>query len=175
MVQYWGNNFDIRNIKSDRNLVIRLSLDVKQKRWPQIQLELSSTALSTLSSLCFGGARAKFPPRRWRWQFQHSKSSLIRIGKMKNSVHSWVHSLEGTWDFGARELSDCVQGSWRDWNHARKRPRLVSAGWKRPWISASDKGTNYYSDIFYLLNFQFICFLSFFLSFKPTLRFSNPD
>jgi hypothetical protein len=33
-----------------------------------------------------------------------------------------------TWDLGARGLSGCVEGSWRDWNHARKYPRLASAG-----------------------------------------------
>jgi hypothetical protein len=27
-----------------------------------------------------------------------------------------------------RELSDCDEGSWTDENHARKYPRLVSAG-----------------------------------------------
>jgi hypothetical protein len=75
---------------------------------------------------------------------EYSKPSLIRlqfirfeIWKTKSSVHSWVHT--DTWDLGARGLSDCVEGSWRDWNHARKYPRLVWAEWRRPWISASDR------------------------------------
>jgi hypothetical protein len=34
--------------------------------------------------------------------------------KMKNSVHSSVHTLKDTWDLGARGLSDCVEGNWRD-------------------------------------------------------------
>jgi hypothetical protein len=53
---------------------------------------------------------------------QYSEPSIIRIEiwKMKNSVHSWVHILKDTWDLGARGirargLSDCVEGSWRDW------------------------------------------------------------
>jgi hypothetical protein len=48
---------------------------------------------------------------------------------MKESVHSSVHALiKDTWNLGARELSECVEGSWRDWNHARKYPTVVSAG-----------------------------------------------
>jgi hypothetical protein len=61
----------------------------------------------------------------------------IEIWKMKNSAYSWVHTrtLKGTWYLGARrirarELSGCVEGSWRDWNHARKYPRLTWAEWK---------------------------------------------
>jgi hypothetical protein len=36
--------------------------------------------------------------------------------------------LKDTWDLGARGLSDCVEGSWRDRNYSRKYPRLASAG-----------------------------------------------
>jgi hypothetical protein len=83
---------------------------------------------------------------------------------MKNSLHSWVRTLKVTWDLGARGLSDCVEGSWRDWNHAR----LASAGWRRPWISASNRKKllqGYFLYLFWsalpsLLHFPFICFLS---------------
>jgi hypothetical protein len=64
----------------------------------------------------------------------------IAIWKMKNSVHSSVHTLKDTWDFRARGISDCGKGSsWRDWNHARKFPRLAWAGWGRPWVLTSDR------------------------------------
>jgi hypothetical protein len=38
--------------------------------------------------------------------------------------------LKDKWDLGARGirargLSDCVEGSWRDWNHARKYQRFA--------------------------------------------------
>jgi hypothetical protein len=33
---------------------------------------------------------------------------------MKNSVHNSVHILKDTWHLGAKGLSDCVEGSWRD-------------------------------------------------------------
>jgi hypothetical protein len=50
--------------------------------------------------------------------------------KMKNSIHSRVHTLKHTWDLGARGvrargLSDCVEGSWRDRNRTRKYPKSV--------------------------------------------------
>jgi hypothetical protein len=35
---------------------------------------------------------------------------------MNNSVQSWKDAS----DSGARGLSDCVEGRWRDSNHARK-------------------------------------------------------
>jgi hypothetical protein len=78
--------------------------------------------------------------------FEYSEPSLIRLQLIrveirKNSVHSLVHTWRDTRDLGARgiratELSDC-EGWWRDWNHARKYPRLVWGGWRRPWISVS--------------------------------------
>jgi hypothetical protein len=54
---------------------------------------------------------------------------------MENSVHIWVHSLKDAQDLGlkggvARGVQGCVKGSWTDWNHARKYPRLASAGWE---------------------------------------------
>jgi hypothetical protein len=44
---------------------------------------------------------------------------------MKNSIHSWVHTLKDRWDLGttgirARGLSDSVEGSWSDSNQAGK-------------------------------------------------------
>jgi hypothetical protein len=44
---------------------------------------------------------------------------IDQIWKMKNCVHSRIHILKNTWDFrargiGAKGLSDCVEGSWRD-------------------------------------------------------------
>jgi hypothetical protein len=41
-----------------------------------------------------------------------------------------LSTLKDTWDLGARGirargLSDCVESSWRDRNHARKYPRLA--------------------------------------------------
>jgi hypothetical protein len=44
-----------------------------------------------------------------------------------------VHCLKDTWDLGTRgirarglsDFSDCVEGSWRGSNNARKYPRLV--------------------------------------------------
>jgi hypothetical protein len=40
------------------------------------------------------------------------------------------HTLKGTWNLvtrglEARRLSDCVEGIWRDWKHARKSPILA--------------------------------------------------
>jgi hypothetical protein len=110
----------------------------------------------------------------------------IEIWKMKNSVDSWVHTLKDTWDLGARGirargLSDCVEGSWRDWDHARKYPRLTWAGWRRPWISAYERVIHFCSDIFfnnfhqhYLIT-KFSMFSNFFLSIRDTVRFINPD
>jgi hypothetical protein len=69
---------------------------------------------------------------------QYSKPSLICLQLIRMSDNPDL--LKDTWDLGARELSDCVEGSWRDWNHATKHPRLAWAGWRRPWISASDSG-----------------------------------
>jgi hypothetical protein len=67
----------------------------------------------------------------------YSKFLLIRIEmwKMKNSVRRWVHALKDIMDLGtrgirARELSDCVEGTWRDWNHTRIYPRLAWAGFQ---------------------------------------------
>jgi hypothetical protein len=104
---------------------------------------------------------------------------------MKNSVHIWVHTLKDIRDLGARVLWECVEGSWRDWYHARKYPRLASAGWRRPWISVSCLfivfKEEFYSNTFYFfssaltiwLNDTFICFLSFFLSLIINLCFIN--
>jgi hypothetical protein len=36
------------------------------------------------------------------------------IKKLKNSLHSLVNTSKGTWDTGARGLSVCVEGNWRD-------------------------------------------------------------
>jgi hypothetical protein len=78
----------------------------------------------------------------------YSKPTLIRLHLIRteiwkvDSVHSWAHTLKDTWDLGARGLSECVEGSWRDWHHARKHPRWAWARWRRPWISASDRGRN---------------------------------
>jgi hypothetical protein len=43
---------------------------------------------------------------------------------MKHSVHSWARTLKDARDLGARGLWDCVEGSWREWNHARKYPTI---------------------------------------------------
>jgi hypothetical protein len=45
----------------------------------------------------------------------------IGIWKMENVVHSWIHAPKDTWDLGASGLSECVEGCWRDWNHAKKK------------------------------------------------------
>jgi hypothetical protein len=75
-------------------------------------------------------------------------------------------------DIGARGLSDCVEG--RDWNRPRKYARLALAGWRRPWISTSDRVTNGSSDIFFIYFYQhylyyyifpFIYFYAFFFVF----------
>jgi hypothetical protein len=68
----------------------------------------------------------------------------IEVWKVRNSVHSWLHTFKDSLESGARwirarGLWDCVEGSCRDWNYARKYPRLAWAGWKRPWILASDR------------------------------------
>jgi hypothetical protein len=46
-----------------------------------------------------------------------------------------------TWDLGARGirtrgLSDCVEGSWRDWNHARKYPK-IGLSWMKETLDFS--------------------------------------
>jgi hypothetical protein len=88
-------------------------------------------------------------------KFNCSKPSLVRLSlirielrNMKNCVHSWVHTLGDVWHSGTRRISDCVQDSWRNWNHARKYPRLDWAGWRRPWISTSEWVTNSCTHIF---------------------------
>jgi hypothetical protein len=45
------------------------------------------------------------------------------------------------WGIRARGLSHCVEGSWTDWNHARKYPRLAWAGTRRPRISNINNNT----------------------------------
>jgi hypothetical protein len=52
----------------------------------------------------------------------------------------------------ARGLSDCVEESWRDWNHPRKHSRLAWAVWTRPWISVSDRGTPCCGHIFLFIS-----------------------
>jgi hypothetical protein len=75
-------------------------------------------------------------------QLQSIRMSNNPDQNMKNSVYGWVYTLKDTWDLEARGirasgLSDCVEGSWRDWNHATKYARLASTGCRRPMISAS--------------------------------------
>jgi hypothetical protein len=98
--------------------------------------------------------------RTWL-QLKYSKPSLIRlqiiridIWQMKNSVHSWVHTLKRHMGFRSKRT---FRRCW-DWNHARKYPRTAWAGWRRPWILAADRGRNDCSYIFYS------CFLSFLLN-----------
>jgi hypothetical protein len=81
----------------------------------------------------------------------YSKPSLIRsqlsrieIWKMKKLCSQLSTALKDIWNLGtrgirARGLSDCILGSYRDWNHARRHQRLASAGW-RSSNSASDRG-----------------------------------
>jgi hypothetical protein len=103
--------------------------------------------------------------------------NLDRNIKIKNSVHSWVHSrnLKDTWELGERGLSDCAEGRWRDWNHARKYPKLAWAGWRRPWILVSGRGRNC-SDIFiylhwhlYIIKFSIYLFSKFFVFYDSLL------
>jgi hypothetical protein len=51
-------------------------------------------------------------------KLSYRKPSLIRLvytdPNMKYSIHSSVHTLKRLWDLGARGLSDCAEGSWRD-------------------------------------------------------------
>jgi hypothetical protein len=47
---------------------------------------------------------------------------------LKDTLHLWARGIR------ARGLSDCVEGSCRDRNYARKYPRLDWAGWKIPWF-----------------------------------------
>lgn len=44
----------------------------------------------------------------------------IEILKAKSSLHTRVHTLKRTWNSGARRFWKCVQGSWKNSNHARK-------------------------------------------------------
>jgi hypothetical protein len=113
-------------------------------------------------------------------QNTYSKPLLIRsqlIWMSDNpdrNIKKWkilftVEYILNTRDLGARGLSDSVEGSWRDWNHARKHRRLTWAVCT-PWIAASDRKKLvqwYFLYIFisttYILDFPFICFLSFFV------------
>jgi hypothetical protein len=84
---------------------------------------------------------------------------------------------------GKRELSDCVEGSRRDWNHARKYLRLVWAGWRRPWISASDRKKFqqcfflfiYFPQHTYIIKFSVYLFSIFCLPFRAIFCFINLD
>jgi hypothetical protein len=115
------------------------------------------------------------------------------ICKMKNSVHSWVHTFKETWHLGARGmwgrgLSDCVEGSCKEWNHARC-PRLAWAGWRRHSISAFClfivlyKGSAVIIYLFssaphtYIIKFSTYLFseVLFLWSFRVFFWFINPD
>jgi hypothetical protein len=124
-----------------------------------------------------------------------SKPSLVRlqlirikIWKIKNSVHTWVHTRKDAWDLRARGIRaiglwDCFEGSWRDWNHARKYRRLTWAGWRTMNFSFwQRKEVLRWCFLLLLLfssalpissNFPFICFVSF-LYFRNIFRFINP-
>jgi hypothetical protein len=111
-------------------------------------------------------------PRFWaKLQQTFTNSVTVNLVRnIKNFVHSWIHTLKDTWDLGARGLSDCVEGIWRDWNQPRKYPRLAWAGWRRPWISAWQEQIaaeiSFYlfsSALSILLNSPFICFLIFYV------------
>jgi hypothetical protein len=69
---------------------------------------------------------------------RNSKPSPIRIEiwKKKSSVHSWIPTLKDTQDLGARGLSDCVEGSWRDWNHAKKISK-IGFSWMKETLAFS--------------------------------------
>jgi hypothetical protein len=50
-------------------------------------------------------------------QLQYTLANPVTVNPDRNrekSAHSCVHTLKETWDLGARGLSDCVEGSWRD-------------------------------------------------------------
>jgi hypothetical protein len=87
---------------------------------------------------------------------------------MKNETFcSWLstYTLKDTWDLGtrgirARGLSDCVDCSWRDWNHER----LAWAGWRRPWISACPFIVRLYSNIFIFISNTYLTFPIYFFS-----------
>jgi hypothetical protein len=113
-----------------------------------------------------------------QYALQHSliRLQLIRVSdnpdrNMENSAHSWVHTLKDTRDLGARGLSGCVRGSWRDWNHARKyrktgfswmKETLDFSLWQRKKLQHDFFFYLFSSKLGILLNFSFICFLRFF-------------
>jgi hypothetical protein len=54
-------------------------------------------------------------------------------GTTQDNIQDWMSWMKKALDFsflfktqdlGARGLHDCVESSWRDWNHARQYPRL---------------------------------------------------
>jgi hypothetical protein len=81
-----------------------------------------------------------------------------------------ITSFKSKWDLAARgvrarEISDCVEGSWRDFNHERKYPRLASI-WTKETEEEIAAVICFYlfpSTLTVLLNLPFICFLSFFV------------
>jgi hypothetical protein len=74
---------------------------------------------------------------------------LIQIAKWELLLSTCFERQMGS-DYSKR-LSNCAEDSCRDWNHTRKYPRLASAGWRTPWISASDTERNCCSEVFFYL------------------------
>jgi hypothetical protein len=66
------------------------------------------------------------PPKRRLTQHLHGATSQTTAFFMKNTVHNLVQiALKDSRALGVGGHSDCVEGSWRDWNLARWYPRLV--------------------------------------------------
>jgi hypothetical protein len=109
-----------------------------------------------------------------RLEKYYSKPSLIRlyligmsdnsdpVWKIKHSVRTWVHTLKYTWTLGARGISDCVEDSWRDWNHAKKISK-IGLSWMKETLDFSlwQKKKLLSPAMPMLLYFPFICFLCF--------------
>jgi hypothetical protein len=100
----------------------------------------------------------------------YNKPSLIQLQliqmsdnpdrSMKNAVHSRVHTSKDRWDLGRRRirsrgLSDCVEGSWRDWHHARKYLGLAWS-WMKETLDFSSWQRNKFLQRWYFFLFTFI-------------------
>jgi hypothetical protein len=85
----------------------------------------------------------------------------IHCGTMKNSVHSYVHTLKGARDLGARGigargLSACV---WGQEEELKSLKEILKIGFS--WMKGTDKGGNYCSDFFYLFFISTTCIIKF--------------
>jgi hypothetical protein len=91
---------------------------------------------------------AKTKNKNWNSVNSLIQLQLIRLSdnpdrSMKNEQFcSQLSIYLGAREIRTRGLSDCVEGSLRHWNHARKYLRLAWAGWRKPWMSASERCKN---------------------------------